>query len=60
MSPSAVEILENCPFFADVNETAFRRLFAIARVVRFRSGQTIFVQNDPCPGMYVVGTGLVR
>ena len=60
MSPSAVEILENCPFFADVNDTAFRRLFAISRVVKFRSGQTIFRQNELCPGMYVVGTGLVR
>lgn len=60
MSPTVVEILESCPFFADINESAFRRLFAIARLVRFRAGQLIFLQGAPCPGMYIVGRGLVR
>lgn len=60
MSLTVVEILESCPFFANITESAFRGLFTIARLVRFQAGQVIFVEGAPCPGMYIVGRGLVR
>lgn len=60
MEPNVIDILGNCPLFAQVDDTGFRRLFAVARLVRFRKGQMIFRQGETCPGMYVVGSGLVR
>lgn len=60
MEPNVLDILQNCPLFAEVDEAGFRRLFSAARLVRFRKAQTIFLEGQPCPGMYVVGSGLVR
>lgn len=60
MEPNVIDILQNCPLFAHVDEAGFRRLFAVARLVRFRKGQMIFREGQACPGMYVVGSGLVR
>ncbi|MGQ9505402.1 MAG: Crp/Fnr family transcriptional regulator [Thermogutta sp.] len=60
MELNVIDILENCPLFAQVNDEGFRRLFAVARLTRFRKGQMIFQQGQACPGMYVVGSGLVR
>jgi CRP/FNR family transcriptional regulator, dissimilatory nitrate respiration regulator len=55
-----VEILENCPLFSDLKPSGFQRLATIGRLVNFRKGQAIFRENDPCPGVFVVGQGLVR
>lgn len=59
MSASA-EIVHNCFIFRNM-EPKLRGLLADAAVVRkFEKGVRIFVQGDECPGLYVVGTGLVR
>lgn len=60
MELTVLDILQSCPLFAEVDEPGFRRLFTVARLVRFRKGQTIFLEGQPCPGMYIVGNGLVR
>jgi CRP/FNR family transcriptional regulator len=36
------------------------RILASARIKRFRHGELIFSEGDPCPGIFVVGTGAVR
>jgi CRP/FNR family transcriptional regulator len=59
-SVNIVEVLQDCPLFSDVPGAGFQRLAAIARLCHFRKGQVIFRENDDCPGMYVVGQGLVR
>jgi CRP/FNR family transcriptional regulator len=46
--------------FARVQPDGFERLTAIARLTTFRKGELIFRDGDPCPGVYVVGAGLVR
>jgi CRP-like cAMP-binding protein len=60
MAMSVIEILQHCPLFSRVEGTAFSRIVQMGRVVRFRKGQIIFHEGDPCPGMYIVGVGSVR
>ncbi len=60
MSQNIGEILRSCRLFATVNEPSFARLVGMARLCRFRKGELIFRENQACPGVYVVGSGLVR
>ncbi len=57
---NVAEILERCRWFARVDARGFQRLVAMARRVEFNKGEIIFRQRQPCPGMFVVGTGMVR
>ncbi len=60
MSLNVAEILHSCRFFAEVQDQAFERLLRIARIVKFEKSTLIFRENQECPGVYVVGSGLVR
>ena len=60
MPTNVVEILQSCPLFADVGPTGFQRLAVLARLQQFEKGQTIFREGDACPGVFVVGSGMVR
>lgn len=55
-----IDILTDCALFADVPPRSFQRLATIARLCKFRKGQQIFQSDDPCPGVYVVGKGMIR
>ena len=55
-----VDVLSNCELFSAVEAAGFQRLATIGRLCQFRKGQVVFRENDPCPGVYVVGQGLVR
>lgn len=57
---NVVDILQACRLFAQVGARGFQRLCAMARLRRFQRGELIFRQSHPCPGVYVVGEGLVR
>jgi len=57
---NVAEILHNCRLFSQVQPAGFQRLAAIARLVRFGKGQMVFREGQECPGVYVVGSGLVR
>jgi len=57
---SVVDILHDCGLFSEVQAPGFQRLALIARLCRFGKGQSIFREGDKCPGVYVVGSGLVR
>jgi CRP/FNR family transcriptional regulator len=60
LSLNVVDILQSCQLFAQVEEKSFQRLATIARLVKFPKGQRIFLDGQPCPGVFVVGSGLVR
>jgi CRP-like cAMP-binding protein len=53
-------ILGGCRFFAKVRGPSLERLLQISVITEFEKNETIFRQGDPCPGVYVVGSGLVR
>ncbi len=60
MTDAVRDILSSCRFFARVRGASFERLAAMARLKRFDKGELIFRQGDPCPGVFVVGSGAVR
>ena len=60
MPHGVIDILQDCRLFSRVPARSFARLVAMGRLCKFRKGQVIFRDGDPCPGMYVVGKGLVR
>lgn len=57
---NVVDILQNCRLFAEVEGPSFQRLVTIARLVKFDKGQRIFRDGQECPGVFIVGSGLVR
>ncbi len=60
MSLNVVDILSACRLFAGVDPRGFQRLATIARIGNFEKGEIIFRDGQDCPGVYVVGSGLVR
>ena len=60
MPDSAEQILRGCHFFAQVDPDRLSRLAGMTHVRKFRKGQRIFRQGEPCPGVYIVHTGMVR
>ncbi|NLF72491.1 MAG: Crp/Fnr family transcriptional regulator [Candidatus Anammoximicrobium sp.] len=60
MQETADEILKNCHFFAQVDRQRIERLAQLAQLRRFSKGQLIFRQGEACPGVYMVGSGMVR
>jgi CRP/FNR family transcriptional regulator, dissimilatory nitrate respiration regulator len=60
MSPNVADILHDCQLFSDVQARGFARLVTMARLCKFRKGQIVFREAGPCPGVYIVGRGMVR
>ncbi len=60
MSANVIDILTNCRLFSQVDTGALARLVTIARLCSFDKGQLIVREGEQCPGVYVVGSGLVR
>lgn len=57
---TAADIVQRCRLFARLQPGARARLAAIAELREPATGATIFRQGDPCPGVYIVGSGMVR
>lgn len=57
---TASEIIAKCRLFNGLTDEQRARLAAEAVVVRLRKNQRVFAEGAPCPGLYVVGSGLVR
>lgn len=60
MTLDASTILSNCRFFFAVKGPSLQRLREMALLKTYPQGTLIFRQADPCPGVFIVGTGLVR
>ena len=57
---SAAEIVAKTRLFSNVSEPWRVLVGSAARRVVFSKGQTVFTHDEPCPGVYCVGSGLVR
>lgn len=60
MQNDPATILAASRFFAGVRQPSLSRLLEMAVVREFQRGQMIFREGDACPGVFVVGEGLVR
>ncbi|MHC4444720.1 MAG: Crp/Fnr family transcriptional regulator [Planctomycetota bacterium] len=54
------DILVNSVFFKGLSPESLACIEPITRRVKYKAGQTIFREGDPCPGIFVVGSGAVR
>ncbi|MCP5420373.1 MAG: Crp/Fnr family transcriptional regulator [Gammaproteobacteria bacterium] len=57
---NAEAILQDCKLFSHVTEPSRSHLLEMAVIQRFPAGALIFRQGEPCPGLFLVGSGLVR
>jgi CRP/FNR family transcriptional regulator len=54
------QLLRACRLFGKVEESGWHKITAMAVPKRAEKGAVFFRQGDPCPGIFVVGEGLVR
>jgi len=57
---SAADILEQTQILSGLSQPWRTRLSQVSRVVRFSARQVVFREGAPPPGLYGVGSGLVR
>lgn len=57
---TAEQILFACPIFARVEGASRQRLLAMAQIRRFARGERIVDEGQPCPGVFIIGEGMVR
>jgi CRP/FNR family transcriptional regulator len=60
MDQTAQGIIRKCRLFRTLTKESLDLLAAAARCVHFKKGTLIFRQGDECPGLYCVGSGIVR
>jgi CRP/FNR family transcriptional regulator, dissimilatory nitrate respiration regulator len=60
VSETLEDILSRCQLFVQVDPERRRRLAGISRIRKFAKGTHIFHEGDACPGVYIVGSGMVR
>jgi len=60
MPPNVLDVLNDCPLFVRVPPQCFARLVTMAGLKSFQTGEIIFRDGQPCPGVYVVSHGTVR
>ncbi len=53
-------VIGGCRLFAQLDAKAVLRLAAMAQQRDYARGQSIFREGDPCPGVFIVGSGTVR
>ena len=60
MAETTEDILRKCRLFRKLTDSSLALLHPEARLVRFPKGAVIFREGAECPGLYCVGTGVVR
>jgi CRP/FNR family transcriptional regulator, dissimilatory nitrate respiration regulator len=60
MSDNVRDIVARCRFFCGLTDAGRERIASLGRIKRYRKGELIFRQGQPCPGVFVVGQGSIR
>jgi CRP/FNR family cyclic AMP-dependent transcriptional regulator len=58
--PARVEFLKSLPYFTGLDAATLQEVARETVELSFDRGQVLFLENDPCRGLYVVREGLVR
>jgi len=59
-SPSARQILKATPLFAALDESEISSLAARCGIRAYPAGEVLFLEREPCKGLYIVVSGRVR
>jgi CRP/FNR family transcriptional regulator len=54
------QLLSTVPYFSDLGSAALEQVSAISIQQKLDAGQILFVEGDPCIGLYVVESGWLR
>ncbi len=60
MDSSRHASLKNIPLFADLSGTELNFLLDRAVTLHYAPGQPVFVEGDPCEGLYVIESGQIK
>jgi CRP/FNR family transcriptional regulator len=60
MSTDIPDIVANCRFLGGLSAAAREKIVSIGRIKRYKKGEIVFRQGQPCPGVFIVGQGSVR
>lgn len=58
--PGTKDIISRCGLFCSLSADSLALLSALARLKQYPKGTLILRQDEECPGLYCVGSGLVR
>lgn len=58
--PSRAEFLRTVPYFAPLGEKGMKRLERETGEHSYSKGEAFLLEGEPCPGLYLVASGLVR
>ena len=60
MDPTIDQVLQKCGLFFGLEPAVRQPLVEMALRKKYRRGQSIFHQGQPCPGIFIVQSGMVR
>lgn len=52
--------MHNFPFFAGVDEPTYAELLASAQTRKYDKGETLFLDGEPCKGLFLLQSGAVK
>ena len=58
--PQHLDLLRRVPYFAGLNDEVLGALVGVAGRRHYSRGQVIFLEGDPCAGLYIVAAGEVK
>jgi CRP-like cAMP-binding protein len=57
---NAVEVLSSIPYFKELDLSVMKALADVAVLRKYEAGQIIFVDGEPCAGLYIVQDGWLK
>jgi CRP/FNR family transcriptional regulator len=58
--PPSLNVLKSSPYFAALNAKDWERIRKEVVALSFSQGEVLFLEGEPCRGLYVVKTGRIR